>query len=77
METYNERNVHDNNAIKNKMGDSIELKSPECPICEKKMMGKNWRWNIKVHIRSVHNFKGKVIIHKSRSYGTEIEIWAG
>ena len=77
METNNERNVHDNFETKNKMGDCIELKSPDCPICEKKMMGKNWRWNIKVHIRSVHNFKGKVIIHKSRSYGTEIEIWDG
>ena len=27
-------------------------------------MGKNWRWNIKVHIRSVHNFKGDIKIPK-------------
>ena len=67
METNNERKVHDNITTKNEIGDSIELKSPECPICKKKMMGRQWRWNIKVHIRSVHNFKGKVIIYKSRS----------
>ena len=65
MKANNERKVHDNDVTKNKIGDSIELKSPDCPICEKKMMGRNWRWNIKVHMRSVHNFKGKVIIHKS------------
>jgi hypothetical protein len=35
------------------------------------MIGKNWRWNIKVHIRSVHNFKGDIKIPK-KILGTEI-----
>ena len=46
------------------------INTPKCPICEKEFTGGNWRWNIKIHMKSIHKFKGHIIISVEKDFGS-------
>jgi hypothetical protein len=52
-------NLEDTIETRSESNQNIESKSyvihkPNCPLCEKKFTGGNWRWNIKTHMKSIH-----------------------
>ena len=82
MATHNEDNMTEDDLNKEDTNETmseskldIESKSyviysPKCPICEKEFTGGNWRWNIKIHMKSIHKIKGRIIIPVEKDFGS-------
>ena len=73
--TEDDLNEEDANETMSESKLDIESKSyvihiPKCPICEKEFTGGNWRWNLKIHMKSIHKIEGEIIIPVEKYFGS-------